>query len=81
MCVDIRKYTRVVIRKDGKYLFSVNEFTRAPQWKTSPYDAWWTRNINTARIVADRLNGDAVLFNPIIGMTKEAKQWTNCTST
>jgi hypothetical protein len=70
MCVDIRKYTRVVIRKNREYLQCKSELHGALVWSTSPWDAWWTRNAETARDIAKKTGGIAMLFNPITGKTK-----------
>ena len=70
MRVDIRSYTRVIIRKDGEYLVGREMLGKTLKWSTSPWDAWWTRDMETARKMAKELGGIAVLFNPIIGKTK-----------
>lgn len=67
MSVDIRGYTRVVIEKDGKYLFCVSEVTREPEWRHSPWDAWYTRDAGVARTVAKALAAAPMLFNPVVG--------------
>ena len=67
MGVDIRCYTRVVIEKDGQYLFCVSEITREPEWRHSPWDAWYTRDADEARTVARVLSAVPVLFNPVVG--------------
>ena len=71
MSVDIRLYTRAIICKDGQYLLSVNEFTKEPRWNSSPYEAWWTRDMNAAVRVAKKLNARPVLFNPVVGKVKQ----------
>lgn len=70
MCVDIRKYTRVIIRKNRQYLQHKALFTNEIVWGTSPYTAWYTRNIEAARAIALKAGGTAMLFNPVIGKTK-----------
>lgn len=67
MSVDIREYTRVIIRRNGQYLFCVSEFTKKPEWRDSPYDAWHTRDMNCAKAVANVLRGEPMLFNPAVG--------------
>ncbi len=67
MSVDIRQYTRVVIKKDGKYLFCMSQFTMQPEWRENLYDAWYTRDANIARAVAKALSADPMLFNPVVG--------------
>lgn len=64
---DIRRYTRVVIEKDGLYLFCVSEVTQEPEWRRSPWDAWYTRDAYAARVVAKVLKAVPMLFNPVVG--------------
>ena len=70
MCVDIRQYTRVIVRKDGEYLVGREMLSRKLKWSTSPWDAWWTRDMEDARKLADRIGGVMVLFNPVVGNVK-----------
>lgn len=65
---DIRKRTSVIISRDGQYLVGFNFFLR---WSNSPFDAWHTRDIEAARMVADKIGGKMVLFNPVAGQIKE----------
>ena len=70
MSVDIRRYTRVIIRKNSEYLQCKDSVCGGLVWSTSPWDAWWTRNANNAREVAKKVGGIAILFNPIVGRKK-----------
>ena len=70
MCVDIRQYTRVIVRKDGEYLVGREMLSRKLKWSTSPWDAWWTRDMEDARKLATRIGGIVVLFNPVVGKVK-----------
>ena len=67
MSVDIRKYTRVIIRKNNEYLIGKDGVRDVLKWGDSPWDAWWTRDAEEARAVAKRTGGVAMLFNPVIG--------------
>ena len=71
MSVNIREYTRVIIEKDGQYLFCVSTLTKTPEWRDSPYDAWFTRKMFIARKVAALFSARPVLFNPVVGITAE----------
>ena len=71
MSVDIRLYTRLIVRKNGEYLVGREMLSRQLKWNTSPYDAWWTRSIDDGRKLANRVGGTLVLFNPAIGETKD----------
>ena len=73
MSVDIRTYTRVIIIKNREYLVGREVFSRELKWSTSPWDAWWTRNVEDAAKVANSVSGMLVLFNPVIGETKMMK--------
>ena len=66
MSVDIRRYTRVIIRKNGQYLQG-KEMSGRLAWNSSRYTAWYTRDADTARKVAVKTGGIAMLFNPVIG--------------
>lgn len=65
MNVDIRQYTRVIIRKNNVYLQGRSSLCGNLVWSTSPWDAWWTRNAEDARNIARVIGGIPVLFNPI----------------
>lgn len=67
MSVDIRQYTRVIIRKNRQYLQCRSVLGGGLVWCPSPYHAWWTRNADEARNVARKTGGIAMLFNPIVG--------------
>ena len=67
MSVDIRAYTRVIIRKNGEYLQRKEMPTGKIVWSNSRYTAWYTRDADTARKVAIKTGGIAMLFNPVIG--------------
>ena len=66
MSVDIRSYTRVIIRKNGQYLQG-KELSGKLAWNSSRYTAWYTRDADVARKVAVRTGGIAMLFNPVVG--------------
>ena len=67
---DILLYTRVIIRKNREYLTGRDVFTRQFKWNPSPWDAWWTRDKETAMVVARQTGGIMMLFNPVIGEVK-----------
>ena len=70
MKTDIRTKTGLIILRDGEYLIGFNLFDNGLNWTTSKYDAWFTRNKADAVRVAAKVDGELVLFNPIIGKTK-----------
>lgn len=69
MCVDIRKYTRVIVRRNREYLQCKSKIHGGLVWSASPWDAWWTRNADNARAIARKTGGIPVLFNPVTGRT------------
>jgi len=64
--MDIRLYTRVIIRKNGLYLQGKCVLSGELIWCQSMYDAWWTRDAKLARNVALKTGGTAMLWNPIV---------------
>lgn len=67
MSVDIRRYTRVIIRKNGQYLQGKEMMSGRLAWNSSRYTAWYTRDADAARKVAVKTGGIAMLFNPVVG--------------
>lgn len=65
--MDIRLYTRVIIRKNRRYLQCKSTISGELIWTTSKYDAWWTRDAEAARLIARKTGGIAMLWNPIVG--------------
>lgn len=65
--MDPRELTRIIIRRNGKYLVGTVLGTGILRWSDSPYDAWFTRRKDKAFIVADKVRGKRYLFNPLVG--------------
>lgn len=65
--MDVRRQTALIIAKDGGFLVGFSLFLR---FSKSPYDAWRTRKVEAARMVADRIGGELMLFNPIVGQLR-----------
>ena len=63
----VEKETGFIIRRDGEYLIGTILYSTDLRWSWSPYDAWKTRRITDARLVAGATGGEMVLFNPILG--------------
>lgn len=68
---ETRKQTCLIIRKDGEYLVGTILYSRDLRWTYSVFDAWRTRDREAARRIARIVGGVPVLFNPIIGKTRE----------
>lgn len=67
----IRRKTGIIIRREGEYLVGTILYSTDLRWSRSPYDAWITRRIADARMVAAATGGEMVLFNPIVNQLKE----------
>ena len=63
--MDIRRCTGIIIEKDHEYLVGCILYSTDLRWSKSPYDAWITRNIGHAEMVARKVGGERVLFNPV----------------
>jgi len=68
---DIRKYTRIVIRRGPEFLVGVVIYSTELRWSDSPWDAWSTRNRKKAELVARKTGGDMWLFNPVAAQLKK----------
>ena len=68
---EIRRKTGIIIRREGEYLVGTILYSTDLRWSRSPYDAWITRRIADARMVAAATGGEMVLFNPIVNQMKE----------
>ena len=69
----LREKTQLIIKKNGEYLQCL-DCNWQLRWTTSPYDAWATRNEDDAQMVADKVEGELFLFNPIVGSLKKYKE-------
>ena len=67
--MDIRYYTRCIIKKDREFLKGKSLATGNLEWNNSPYDAWHTRRLADACRVASKTGGTVILFNPAAGKT------------
>ena len=65
---DIRRKTALVIEKNGEYLVGFSVFLR---FSSSPWDAWRTRDKEAAQAVADKVGGNMMLFNPVVGQIRK----------
>ena len=69
--MDVRCYTGIIIEKNGEFLVGTVLFSKELRWSNSPYDAWITRKRDKALLVADKVEGRRLLFNPVVGQIKE----------
>ena len=71
MTENVRKATRIVIRRNGEYLVGKDMLQPKLRWSWSIYDAWRTKSAEDARKVAIATGGIMVLFNPVINREQE----------
>lgn len=69
--MDIRKYTCLIIRSGTMYLVGRILYSTDLRWSENAWDAWQTGNIEAARMVAGRIGGTVMLFNPISGQLRD----------
>ena len=71
---ELREQTCIIIRRGGEYLVGTILYSRNLRWSGSAFDAWRTRDREAARRVARITGGVLVLFNPIIGKTRDMER-------
>jgi hypothetical protein len=69
---ELRKQTCLIIENQGKFLVGFNGFSL--RWTESYSDAWRTRDIETAKKVADRFGGSIMLFNPVVRQLRKYRE-------
>ena len=73
---DIRLRTKLIIKRGSEFLVGRDMFGKL-KFSPSPWDAWQTRDWETARSVARHIGGDLWLFNNV---TREAVELGTHTS-
>ena len=68
---EIRKATGIIIKRGAEYLVGRIPYSTELRWSRSPYDAWRTRDRESAEKVARLTGGDQWLFNPVAGQLKQ----------
>lgn len=65
--VDMSKYERLIIEKDGKYLTGFKDMR--PEYSWSKYQAWWDKKKrrDVSKQTARSIGGKVRRFNPITG--------------
>ena len=69
--MDIRLCTQVVIRKGSEFLVGYVLYSKELRWSISPWDAWMTRDTETAGKLTRVTGGELWLFNPVAGQLKK----------
>ena len=70
---ELKRQTRLIIRKDGEYLVGIRMVTGGLIWSLSPWDAWGTRVRANARSVQSKTGGEICLFNPVVGQIRKVR--------
>ena len=68
--IDIRTKTVLIIRKGNEFLVGTICFSTDLRWSIYASDAWRTRDKKIAEMVARKVGGQLVLYNPIINETR-----------
>ena len=69
--MDIRKRTKLIVKRGNQFLVALTSITKQPKWSVSPYDAWGTKELLKAKKVAEYFNAKIYMFNPCVGMMRE----------
>lgn len=72
--MNIRRKTGIIIQKDGEYLVARIIGTNELRWSLSPLDAWITRKRDAALMVAVKVGGTRMLFNPVAGQLRGLRE-------
>ena len=72
--MNIRLETGIIIQKDGQYLVARIVGTNELRWSSSHWDAWRTREREFALMVADKVGGTQMLFNPVAGQLRGLRE-------
>lgn len=70
----IRQATVLIVRRGVEYLVGRIPYSLELRWSRSPYDAWNTRDRDSAKKVAQMTGGDIWLFNPVVGQLREVQK-------
>ena len=69
--MDIREKTCLIIKKGSEFLVGTICFSTDLRWSIYASDAWQTRDKKIAEMVANKVGGEIMLYNPVINMTRK----------
>ena len=69
--MDVRRVTGLIVQREKRFLVGTILYSTDLRWSDSPWDAWFTRDREKAARVAQRVGGELVLFNPVVGQLRE----------
>ena len=72
--MDIREATGIIIRRGSGFLVGRVLYSAELRWSSSPFDAWFTRDRDTAESLARAVGGAMWLFNRVCGQLREMKE-------
>ena len=73
--MEIRKYTTLIIKRENEYLVGcILHGGGMTRWSISAWDAWHTREWDDVQSVAKKVGGKIMLFNPVTGELREARE-------
>ena len=70
----IRKATVLIVKRGAEYLVGRIPYSTELRWSRSAWDAWGTRDRESAQKVARMTGGDVWLFNPVVGQLREVQK-------
>ena len=69
----IKLATVLIVKRGAEFLVGRIPYSFEFRWSRSAYDAWGTREKESAKKVAKLTGGEIWLFNPVTGQLREAK--------
>ena len=69
--MDIRELTCLMIKKGNEFLVGTICFSTDLRWSIYASDAWRTRDKKIAEMVARKVGGVIMLYNPVINEMRE----------
>ena len=69
--MDIRELTCLIIKKGNEFLVGTICFSTDLRWSIYASDAWRTRDKKIAEMVARKVGGVIMLYNPVINEMRE----------
>lgn len=69
--MNVRLCTVLIVKRGSMFMVGKIPYSAEFRWSNSAYDAWRTRDRQTAENVARIVGGDLWLWNPISGQLRE----------
>ena len=78
MTCDIRRKTGLIVRRGNEFLVGTILYSTDLRWSLSPWDAWITRDRDSAQRIAEIVDGELMLFNPVVGQIRKYRKENDC---